>query len=1252
MALVLPGLAGIAAAASPDRIARPVDAREFSVVADTAHYLALPKFDRGPVDDAMPMDFLVLMFKPSAAQQAGLDRLLSDQQNPASPLFRKWITPEEYADRFGLSPADHSKVAAWLHSEGFSLKQLARGRNWIAFGGTAGQVSRALHTAIHRFQVNGEEHYANTGDISVPAALSDVVSGVTGLNDFRLTSNAMIARPTYNSGSSHYLAPADFATIYDLTPLYQAGFDGTGQSIAVVGESDVSLSDLRAFRTENNLPANDPIMILYNGADPGFNGAEIEGDLDLEWAGAIAPKATIYYVYGSDAISALVSAVDGNIAPIVSVSYTGCEVGWRQGYWRTVMQQGNAQGITIVNASGDSGAAGCDAQGEFASATLGPAVNFPPVLPEVTGVGGTAFAEGTATYWASSNSTSLGSALSYIPETAWNESGALGLAASGGGASLFYSKPIWQAGPGVPNDNARDVPDISLSAAIHDSYLVTYLGSNVGVAGTSCSVQAFAGILALLNQYQVGKGFQKHAGLGNINPQLYRLAQSAPTAFHDIISGDNMVPCAQGSPGCLSGAYGYSAGAGYDLATGLGSIDANNLVTHWNAQTNGVVVTLTVSPATATLNDTAQLTATVVAAGGTAVPTGSVDFSSNGVALGEVALASSGGRPTASLTFPLYLLGTAGASTITASYSGDTAFSGGGATTRIQATFPTAGAAIVPSWPDTVWPSLPPDAQGPTWQTTLSLYEVAGVATSITSFTIDGAAQPLAQYFPSGGILPGGSVTTTVIFRNLAAPVVRTFGFAGTDATGRTWSRQVPVNYRPLPPTENFNLTATPLTVVQNTAADPSCQWPVQLTVDDLGGEFNLITGLLAGSADLSAQIPAVFGTPRLAAWGSLQGTLCFGGITPPATDFIQVIINGTIGQEVLVSFAPAPPAIPATISASPAAVNLTASLAGQPVQTTLSVGLSDKTQSWTATILPTNRTGAWLSVSQLAGTGPAQIVLKANGTGFEPGVYRATVVIQSPGAAPQSVSVPVMFVLGPGNSGAAIAGVANAASKATTGSPGMLLSVYGTNLANTTQTASGSPLPFSVAGVSATVNGLAAPLTYVSPSQINLQIPYEAGAGPAVLGIDNNGQVAGFAFQIAPAAPAVFADSSGNLLPSATVLQGGTTTLYLTGGGDVSPLIATGQAQPSGTAAANLPTPLLPVSVSVGGVSAFVQFAGIPGGLIGTLQVNFTVPATAPAGSQPLVVTVGGKASPPVNLNVFPVTSAPAVFADSSGNR
>ncbi len=263
-----------------------------------------------------------------------------------------------------------------------------------------------------------------------------------------------------------------------------------------------------------------------------------------------------------------------NVAPVVSASYSTCEVNAPPAAYRALGQQANVQGITLLAASGDAGAAGCDSQGSEPLATRGESVNFPAVMPEVTGVGGTMFVEGTGTYWATTNSANLGSALSYIPEATWNESGTSGLAASGGGTSQLYSQPGWQTGFG-PANLARYVPDISLSAAGHDAYLVYYQGANVAVGGTSCGTPSMAAIVALLNHYQVSKGFQKTPGLGNINPQLYRLSQSAPTAFHDITTGTNAVPCAQGSPDCTSGTIGYPAVAGYDMATGLGSIDAD-----------------------------------------------------------------------------------------------------------------------------------------------------------------------------------------------------------------------------------------------------------------------------------------------------------------------------------------------------------------------------------------------------------------------------------------------------------------------------------------------------------------------------------------------------------------------------------------------------------------------------------------------------------------------------------------------------
>lgn len=1212
--------AALLTAAPPSRITRPVDSSRTVVVPGRVHHLAQAQYDKGAVDPQKQMNYMVMLVKPSASQQADLDALLVDQQNPSSKNFRQWLTPEQFGARFGLNSSDQSKVVAWLTAQGFSVDHLARSGNWVAFSGNAEQVTSALHTPIHQFQVNGKMHFANTQVPSVPEALSDVVGGFLGLNDFPTHSNARMARPDYTTGNTHYMAPSDWATIYDVSPLYAAGIDGTGQSIAVVGESDVLLSDITKFRSTYGLPVNNPKMVPYSTTDPGYNDAEYEGDLDLEWSGAIAPKATIYYVYGPSAITAMVASVESNVAPVISVSYGGCEVDANPAYFRSIAQQGNAQGITILAASGDNGAAGCDAAFSEPFATLGLSVGFPSVLPEVTAVGGTMFVEGSGNYWGATNSSTFGSVLSYIPEAAWNESDPYGLASTGGGASRLYTKPLWQTGPGVPNDNARDVPDVAFSAAGHDPYLVIFFGGTYTTYGTSASTPSMAGIVALLNHYQVANKLQKTAGLGNINPQLYRLAQSAPTAFHDVTTGNNIVPCAQGSPDCATGSLGYSAGIGYDQTTGLGSLDAYNFVTQWNTAVDGSIVTLSANVTKATLNDTVQWTAAVTPATGSGTPTGTVNFVYETIPLGTATLANG----SATVSVPLYELGSAGAFTITAEYSGDAAFSSASATKSLQITTPSGVAAIVVSSPTTVWAN-PPDAQGLSWQHTILLSEVAGTPAVITGLAIDGVAQTLSQYFPSPNILPKGSVTANVVFRDLAAPVTRTFVFTGTDPTGLAWSRQVAVNYLPLPAFENFNLIATPLTAVQN-PANAACPWSIQLNIDEVGGYGgHQITNLYSGGLDLSANIDQIFGTTRLDAWGGHQGTICYSNITPPATDQIAVVWDYDYEIILNVNFAP-PPANPGTLSAIPATISLAAA-ASQPATTTVTVNLSDKTQQWTAAVYPMNRSTSWLSASQLSGNGSGTITLTANGTGFEPGVYRATIVFQSQNTVPQYINVPVMFVLG-GSATSSISVVANSASYKASVSPGMLMAVFGTGLANSTATAPLSALPFSLAGVSATVNGLAAPILYVSSTVLDIQVPYTVGAGPAVLGVNNNGQIASFRFVVAPSAPGVFADANGNVVPNPVVNRGALLTLYVTGTGDSNEVFDTGLS-PSGTT----PAPILPVSVTIGGVPVFPELMN--NSLVGMTLINVLVPSSVPTGNQPVVVTVGGAASAPVNVVV-----------------
>jgi uncharacterized protein (TIGR03437 family) len=832
---------------------------------------------------------------------------------------------------------------------------------------------------------------------------------------------------------------------------------------------------------------------------------------------------------------------------------------------------------------------------------------------------------------------------------AWNETApGFGLGTSGGGASVLISKPDWQTGTGVPNDNARDIPDVALSAAVHDPYLIVNEGSLVLVGGTSASSPSFAGITSIVNQYQVAKGFLKKAGLGNINPQLYRLAKIAPSAFHDITSGNNIVPCAQGTPDCTNRSYGYTAGPGYDLVTGLGTVDANNLVTQWNQASQPVQMTLTASPLKFNLNDTVQLTVSVVDPAGLGSPTGTVNFFVGGVSLGNAVLSNG----SATITAPASTIASAGvilpsnnplasiAPTVSGSYSGDATYSGGSASMRLTINFPSGVAAVLATVnPSPVYAS-PADAQGLSWQTIVTLQEVEGVPASLTGFTIDGKAQPLSLYFPSTSITAGGTLQANLILRNITYPSTEILGFTGTDPSGATWTRTVPISFFGPQVFQNFNLSATPLTMPRNPAADPSCQWSQQLTLDETGGFAFQIVGLVAGNVDITNRAQSIFGTMRLAPYGSLQGTLCWAGITPPASNNLLIALGDEFGNilesELTVSFA-GPLQNPEPITATPASITLKQPTPAFLPSGVLNIGLTDKTQPWTISVSPGNRTTSWLVLSQYSGTGPATVTLSATGTGFAPGVYRALLAIQSPNAV-QPVIVPVMFVLGPssGTSGVtSISWAANAVSFKTTATPGQMLAVSGTQLSNSMQQPSSVPLPYSADGVSATINGIDAPLYYTSPTQLNIQVPYEVGSGPAVLGVYNNGLVAGYQLQITPSGPAIVADSKGNVLPAATVTPGKTTTLYMTGDGDVTASLATGTSPFTGTPVSSLPRPLLPVTVTVGGVQAFQQFVGLIPGVVGLTQINFIIPSGVTSGLQPVVVTVGGVSSAPAYVTV-----------------
>lgn len=630
--LLMVGAVGNSETASRDRILSPVDSTQVSTVRGTAHPLARASFDQGRTDPTRQIT-AAITFRLSAAQQADMNLLLQQLQDPKSPNFHKWLTPEQYAARFGMTNGDLAKVSSWLQSQGLVVVGTSRGHNEISFSGSIGQMEYALKTELHNYVINGEHHFANATNVSFPAAFSSQVLGVRGLNDFYPKPRVHpLPRFTSNLSGNHFVIPGDFATIYDI-PATCGGnnCDGTGVTIAVIGQTTISTADLDAFRAASGLPLTSgsnfiQTLVPSTGAGTLCSGDEGEADLDLEWSEGVASKATINYVFAglgsgtcnsrsANVFDALQYAIDQNIGRVISISYGNCEANLGTAFVLTMQQwaqMANVQGQTISGPSGDSG--GADCEGPSATvATHGLGVDVPAAIPEVTGVGGSEFSGDAGAcanstcgaggapatqFWSGATTLNSGAtALQYIPEKTWNDSGPGTLAAGGGGASIVFSKPSWQSGSGVPADGVRDVPDISLNASnTHDPYLICSGGGSPptctngfrdsnnnfsAVGGTSAGAPTFAGVLALLNQASGANG------LGNVNPMLYSLAAGSGNVFHDIATGDNKVPCTSGTKNCPAGtaSIGFSAGPGYDQVTGLGSLDIKNLITAWLAAT-------------------------------------------------------------------------------------------------------------------------------------------------------------------------------------------------------------------------------------------------------------------------------------------------------------------------------------------------------------------------------------------------------------------------------------------------------------------------------------------------------------------------------------------------------------------------------------------------------------------------------------------------------------------------------------------
>jgi subtilase family serine protease len=522
-ASLLPAQTATASIANANRIVSPIDESHLVTLAGNTHPAANAKNDRGAVSPNLPMTDLILVLSRSPEQQAAFDEFVASQNDPSSPNYHQWLTPDQVGERFGPSTSDITAITSWLTGHGFTVTQVTRDHMSIRFNGTAKLVTNAFHTEIHNLEVNGVSHIANMSDPQIPAALSSVVVGVKALHNFfprpahhmgqqvmrdqqsgkwvrqsgatpltalssshlgaqTFAKSAATAKPQFGisvGGTNPYLVedvgPWDFATIYNVSPLWNNGIDGTGQTIAIAGTSAIDIgestsvaagsngnNDVATFRTFFDLPTsnsyNTPIQISGNSqpltvctstsssALCSLSDLE-ENTLDVEWSGAVAKNAQIVLVASYPA-----SATDDNLydsesyivnnvtAHIMSVSYGECELGEGTGgnvEYYNLWQTAAAEGIAVFVASGDGGSAACDQGGDSNGvpypAEYGLSVNGLSSTPFNTSVGGTDFnwcpltstdacATEAATYWNTSNSTTTQSnAKGYVPEVPWND---------------------------------------------------------------------------------------------------------------------------------------------------------------------------------------------------------------------------------------------------------------------------------------------------------------------------------------------------------------------------------------------------------------------------------------------------------------------------------------------------------------------------------------------------------------------------------------------------------------------------------------------------------------------------------------------------------------------------------------------------------------------------------------------------------------------------------------------------------------
>ena len=266
------------------------------------------KNDRGPVADDFRMEHMFLQLKRAPETEAALKEFMDQQQDKKSPNFRHWLMPAELGQKYGLADSDIATIKSWLEVHGFTVGYIYPTTMVVDFSGTAGQLREAFHTDIHNLDVNGELHYANMNDPRIPEALAPAIAGIVQMHNFKPHHFARPkVQPAYNlGGGNNEVTPADWQTIYNISPLYREGIYGQGQTIVVVEDTNSYGTDFATYQTAFGLTkyggSLSPVHpnAASNCTNPGTNADDGEADLDVEMVAAIAPGATVELASCSD----------------------------------------------------------------------------------------------------------------------------------------------------------------------------------------------------------------------------------------------------------------------------------------------------------------------------------------------------------------------------------------------------------------------------------------------------------------------------------------------------------------------------------------------------------------------------------------------------------------------------------------------------------------------------------------------------------------------------------------------------------------------------------------------------------------------------------------------------------------------------------------------------------------------------------------------------------------------------------------